>query len=119
MFQTCLYELCIQLRVLCLFCSLLLLLSEVCVGQIGPVGALRNIHVKKKCSHLYKHCFPIHLPGKLNPACIDDIKACSYENNLGAVGPNSDFLIISPVGSNRLFYHFYCMGNSKYALRSY
>lgn len=94
--------------------------SEVCEGQIGPLGVLHAIHVKIKCSRLCKHCFPIHLPGKPNPACVDDVTACSYENNLGVVVLYSDFLLtLRPVGSDALVCHFYHMGNSACALRSY
>lgn len=45
---------------------LLLLLSEVCVVQLGPLG------VQIKCSLLSKHCFPIYLSGKFK-FCVDDV----------------------------------------------
>lgn len=99
---------------------LLFLLSEICEGQIGPLGVPHDIRVKIKCSHLYKHCFPIHLPGKSNPACVDDVTACSYANNLGVVSPV--FRLPSYTKACEQWWtslSLLLMGNRKCALRSY
>lgn len=32
-------------------------------------------------------CFPVHLSRKPNAVFVDDAIVCSYENNLGVVGP--------------------------------
>lgn len=51
------------------------------------MGVLHDIFVKSKCSRARKHCFPVCLPGKPNPACADDVTVGSYEDYLGAAGP--------------------------------
>lgn len=72
--------------------------SEVCVGQIQPLGILHDIFVKSKCSHPHKHCFLVHLPGKPNPACVDDVTIDSYESYLGAAGPMFRFSFYKAYG---------------------
>lgn len=83
---------------------LLFLLSEVCVGQIEPLGILHDIFVKSKCSCLHKHCFPYTcqestiLPGLM----MLPLSAMKIIWVLEAL--YSGFLfIIRPVGNDRLF----------------
>lgn len=99
---------------------LLLLLSEICEGQTGPSGVLHDVLVKIKGSHLYKHCFPVHLPRQSNPASVDDVTACSYANNSGVVSPV--FRLPSNTKACGQWWtslSLLLMGNSKCALRSY